>query len=205
MKKIRILLADDHAIVRSGLAAVLGFEDDLEVVGEAANGQRAVKLAAELKPDVVVMDLMMPVLNGAEATAKIRAADPDVNVLVLTTYGSSADIGRALEAGAAGAIMKSASNREIKSAIRHVAAGRRHVAPEIAAELADTPEPALTGRQAEILEAATRGFTNEDIARQLGITASCVKQHLSAVFQKLGVATRAEATALALRKQLLKI
>jgi len=147
----------------------------------------------------------MPVLNGAEATAQIVAATPEVRILVLTTYGSSADIGAALAAGALGAIMKSASNREIKAAIRHVAAGKRHVAPEIAAELASVPAALLTERQTEILSAATRGLTNDDIARQLGITSSCVKQHLSAVFQKLGVATRAEAVAIALRKQLLKI
>lgn len=184
---------------------MLGFEEDMEVVGEAANGQRAVKLAAELKPDVVIMDLMMPVLDGAGATARIRAADSSVNVLVLTTYGTSADIGQAIRAGANGAITKSASNREIKSAIRHVAAGRQHIAPEIGAELPSAPETMLTERQAEILGAATRGLTNDDIARQFGITSNGVKQHLSAVFQKLGAATRAEAVAIALRKHLLKI
>ena len=203
MKKIRILIADDHAIVRSGLSAVLGYEEDMEVVGEASNGQCAVRLASELKPDVIVMDLMMPVLNGADAAARIRAADNSVNVLILTTYGTSVDLSRALAAGALGAIMKSASNREIKAAIRHVAAGKRHVAPEICAELGDVPAACLTERQAEILNAAARGLTNEEIGRQFDISASCVKQHLSVVFLKLGVSTRAEAIAIALRRQML--
>lgn len=204
-RKTRILLADDHAVVRAGLAAILGFEDDFDVVGEAADGLQAVRQTLALKPDVVIMDLLMPVLNGAEATARIAAAAPQSRVLILTSYGTSEDLGRALAAGACGAVLKTVSNEALAAAIRAVAAGRPVVAPEIARMIADEPPTAeLTERQREILASATRGLTNEEIARQFGITASCVKQHLSSVFAKLGVANRAEAIAYALRKQLLK-
>lgn len=204
-RKTRILLADDHAVVRAGLAAILGFEEDFDVVGEAADGLQAVRQTLALKPDVVIMDLLMPVLNGAEATARIAAAAPQSRVLILTSYGTSEDLGRALAAGACGAVLKTVSNEALAAAIRAVAAGRPVVAPEIARMIADEPPTAeLTERQREILASATRGLTNEEIARQFGITASCVKQHLSSVFAKLGVANRAEAIAYALRKQLLK-
>lgn len=204
-RKTRILLADDHAVVRAGLAAILGFEEDFVVVGEAADGLQAVRQTLALKPDVVIMDLLMPVLNGAEATARIAAAAPQSRVLILTSYGTSEDLGRALAAGACGAVLKTVSNEALAAAIRAVAAGRPVVAPEIARMIADEPPTAeLTERQREILASATRGLTNEEIARQFGITASCVKQHLSSVFAKLGVANRAEAIAYALRKQLLK-
>lgn len=204
-RKTRILLADDHAVVRAGLAAILGFEEDFVVVGEAADGLQAVRQTLALKPDVVIMDLLMPVLNGAEATARIAAAAPQSRVLILTSYGTSEDLGRALAAGACGAVLKTVSNEALAAAIRAVAAGRPVVAPEIARMIADEPPTAeLTDRQREILASATRGLTNEEIARQFGITASCVKQHLSSVFAKLGVANRAEAIAYALRKQLLK-
>ena len=204
-RKTRILLADDHAVVRAGLAAILGFEDDFDVVGEAADGLQAVRQTLALKPDVVIMDLLMPVLNGAEATARIAAAAPQSRVLILTSYGTSEDLGRALAAGACGAVLKTVSNEALAAAIRAVAAGRPVVAPEIARMIADEPPTAeLTERQREILASATRGLTNEEIPRQFGITASCVKQHLSSVFAKLGVANRAEAIAYALRKQLLK-
>lgn len=204
-RKTRILLADDHAVVRAGLAAILGFEDDFDVVGEASDGLLAVRQALTLKPDVVIMDLLMPVLNGAEATARITAAVPQSRVLILTSYGTSEDLGRALAAGACGAVRKTVSNEALAAAIRAVVAGRPVIAPEIARMIADEPPTAkLTERQREILASATRGLTNEEIARQFGITASCVKQHLSSVFVKFGVANRAEAIAYALRKQLLK-
>lgn len=202
---IRILLADDHAVVRAGLSAILGFEDGLEVVGEAADGLQAVRKAIELKPDVIVMDLMMPVLNGAEATARIAAAAPHANVLILTSYGSADDIGRALDAGARGAVIKTISNEALADAIRKVADGQVCVDAEISKMLkSEPPVPELTERQRDILLSAARGLTNEEIARQFGITASAVKQHLSSVFAKLGVANRAEAVSYALRKQLLK-
>ena len=205
-QKIRILIVDDHAVVRAGLKAILGFEGDLNVVGESGDGRDAVRKASELHPDVVIMDLMMPKVGGADATDAIVAANPDTKVLVLTSYGSAADINRALESGATGALMKTASDDRLIAAIRSVAAGNRVIAPEIAKSLKMEPAgPDLTPRQREILKSVTRGLTNEDIAQQFGITASGVKQHLSAIFTKLGAASRSEAVAIALRKHLLKI
>ena len=203
--RITILLADDHTVVRAGLKAILGFEKDFLVVGEATNGIEAVKKARELKPGVVIMDLMMPKLNGADSTAQIAAALPQTRILILTTYGSAEDINRALDAGATGALMKTASNDQLASAIRKVAAGGKVLSAEIAKSIKlNPPITDLTLRQLEILRSVTRGLTNEDIAQQFGITASGVKQHLSAIFAKLGAASRSEAVAIALRRQLLK-
>ena len=200
------MIVDDHAVVRAGLKAILGFESDFDVVGEAGNGRDAAKRAADLKPDVVIMDLMMPKVGGADATAAILASQPDTKVLVLTSYGSAEDINRALTNGATGALMKTASDDQLIAAIRKVASGARVVAPEIAKALkAEPPVNDLTPRQLEILKSVTRGLTNEDIAKQFGITSSGVKQHLSAVFAKLGASSRSEAVAIALRKQLLKM
>ena len=205
-RKLRIMIVDDHAVVRAGLKAILGFESDFDVVDEAGNGRDAAKKAADLKPDVVIMDLMMPTVGGADATAAILTVQPDTKVLVLTSYGSAEDINRALTNGATGALMKTASDDQLIAAIRKVASGVRVVAPEIAKALkSEPPVNDLTPRQLEILKSVTRGLTNEDIAKQFGITSSGVKQHLSAVFAKLGAASRSEAVAIALRKQLLKM
>lgn len=202
---IKILIADDHTVVRAGLKAILGFEKDFSIVGEAMNGLDAVRKTKDLGPDVVIMDLMMPKLGGAEATAQIISENPNVRVLILTTYGSADDISRALDAGATGALMKTASNDQLASAIRKVAGGGKAVAPEISKALkVDPPITNLTPRQLEILHSVTRGLTNEDIARQFGITASGVKQHLSTIFVKLGASSRSEAVAIALHKHLLK-
>lgn len=203
--KTRIVIADDHAVVREGLKAILSFEGDFTVVGEAANGQDAVRCAKELLPDVIVMDLMMPQLNGADATAQIVKCAPSVKVLILTTYGSANDISRALDAGATGALMKTVTNKELADSIRKVAAGEKVVAQEIIKSISiNQPVPDLTARQMEILHSVARGLTNEDIAIQLGISANAIKHHLSAIFAKLGVATRAEAASIALQKHLLK-
>ena len=202
-KKIKVLIADDHGIVRAGLASILGFEDDIAVVGEANNGLHAVEQCKALRPDVIIMDLMMPQLNGVEATVRITREMPETKVMILTTYGSADDIGRALEAGAAGAMIKTVSNDTLVSAIRQIAAGGSCIAPEIRRMLkCEPPGPCLTERQREILAAAMRGLTNEDIARQFDITSSGVKQCLSKIYQKLNVANRAEAIAYALNKKI---
>jgi NarL family two-component system response regulator LiaR len=202
-KKIKVLIADDHGIVRAGLASILGFEDDITVVGEANNGLHAVAQCKALRPDVIIMDLMMPQLNGVEATVRITREMPETKVMILTTYGSADDIGRALEAGAAGAMIKTVSNDTLVSAIRQIAAGGSCIAPEIRRMLkSEPPGPCLTERQREILAAAMRGLTNEDIARQFDITSSGVKQCLSKIYQKLNVANRAEAIAYALNKKI---
>jgi len=205
MNKIRILIADDHTVVRAGLKAILAFEKDFDVVGEAANGLLAVKKAKELQPDVIIMDLMMPKLGGAEATAKIIDTDPGVRVLILTSYGSAEDINKALSAGASGVLMKTASDEQLSDAIRKVVQGVKVVPPEIARTMRlDPPVTDLTQRQLEILQSVTRGLSNEDIAKQFDISPSGVKHHLTAIFTKLGASTRSEAVAIALRKHLLK-
>lgn len=204
--KIKVLIVDDHAVVRAGLKAILGFENDIEVVGEAANGEDAARRAAELEPDVVIMDLMMPKVGGADATAAIRASNSSVKVLVLTSYGSAADIDRALKNGATGVLMKTASDDQLIAAIRTIATGGEVIPPDIATEThTDQSYCSLTQRQLAILESVTRGLTNEDIAKMFNITASGVKQHLSAIFLKLGAASRTEAVSIAMRRHLLKI
>ena len=206
MAKIRVLVADDHALVRMGLVALLETEDDIQVVGEADDGAVAVQKALKLKPDVVIMDLMMPVLDGIAATAELQRCSPKTKVLILTTTTVTEDIVRAIKAGASGAVAKSSDNAWLIDAIRKVADGKRVVAPEIEKLLAeDPPVSALTGRQTEILEAVTRGLTNADIALQLGISPESVKDHLNAIFSKLGAANRAEAATIAMRKHLLKV
>ena len=202
-KKIKVLIADDHGVVRAGLASILSFEDDIAVVGEATNGLQAIANCKTLKPDVVIMDIMMPHMNGADATERIAAEAPGSRVLVLTTYGAADDIGRALTAGAAGAIVKTISNEDLVSAIRCVADGGHYIAPEIKAMLKKEPTvPKLTERQREMLSLAMQGLTNPEIAHKLDISSSGVKQCLSAIFTKLNVSNRAEAIAYAVRKNL---
>lgn len=206
MKKIKILIADDHAVVRMGLASLFSAKSDFEVVGQAKNGEIAVRESKHLSPDVVVMDLMMPGMDGIEATRALRTAAPAARILILTSYTTSNDIARALEAGAQGAIMKSAENSELIAAIRKIASGSNYISPEIKTLMDnDPPLTALTGRQTEILQSLTRGLTNKDIAKQLGISIRSVEDHVNRILERIGAANRAEAVAIALRKHLLKI
>lgn len=206
MKPISVLLVDDHAMLREGLRAIFSFHKDIHVVGDAENGKEALQLVRDLKPDVVVMDLMMPVMDGLSATRKIKSEFQAVKVLILTTFGSSADVALALDDGASGAIMKDASRDDLLQAIRTIANGGSFLAPEIRRVINSEPRPKrLTDKQLTILESATRGFTNADIAKQLDISIDMVTQHMTAIYQKLGAANRTEAVAIALRKQLLKI
>ena len=205
MKKIRILLADDHTIMRMGLATLLESEPDMCVVGEAENGQVAIRLARELKPDVVIMDLMMPVLSGAEATRIIREENPGVRVIVLTTFGSSAELALAVRNGAAATLLKDTETADLVNVLRRVHEGKRIIPAEVLAMLDENAASAdLTPRQLTILQSITRGLSNAEIAKQLGISEIGVKKHLQVIFNKLGAATRAEAAAIALRRQLLK-
>ena len=204
--KIKVLIADDHTIVRIGLATLLNAEKDIEVVGEAKNGDMAVKEALRVNPDVIIMDLMMPIKDGAAATAEIREKLPTAKVIILTTFGASDGIAHALEAGAAGALMKTADDALIVSTVRDVVAGRTVISPDIRRLMAeDPPVPDLTERQAEVLQSMTRGLTNRDIAKQLGIRQDRVDEHVAAILTKIGAANRTEAVAIALRKHLLKI
>jgi len=204
-EKIRVLIADDHAMVRMGLASLLGTEPDIGVVGEAEDGEDAVKKAVSLKPDVVIMDLVMPKMDGAEATARIMNILPQTKIVLLTTYGSANGVASALAAGASGAMMKNADFDELASAIRKVASGEKAVSAEIERFIReDPPVTSLTRRQHDILAAVVRGLTNDDIAKQFSIQRSSVKDHLTAIFAKLGAANRSEAISIALRKQLIK-
>jgi DNA-binding NarL/FixJ family response regulator len=206
MKTIRVLIADDHTIVRIGLKALLGAENDIEIVGEAKNGEMAVKEAMRLQPDVVIMDLMMPKMDGAAATAALRDRLPEAKVIILTTFGSSDGIAHAIESGAAGALMKTADDAALISTIRSVAGGMTVISPEIRRLLAeDPPIPVLTSRQTEVLQSMMRGLTNRDIAKQLGIRQDGVNEHVAAILAKIGAANRTEAVAIALRKHLLKL
>ena len=202
--KTRILIVDDHALIRRGLADLLRYEKDLAVVGEASDGEAAVAVATELKPDVVVMDLMMPVMDGVEATRRIKAVLPEAKILILTTFGTSVDVARAIAAGASGAIMKDASMEDQLNAIRTVASGDKVLSPEIEKAVQEEPLPEFTERQQLILESIARGLTNKDIANMLDISSDAVKQHFAAICAKLGAANRAEAVSIALRKHLLK-
>ena len=205
MSKIRILLADDHAVVRMGLAALLNSQDDLEVVGQAKNGELAVSEAVRLSPDVVIMDLMMPVLDGAGATSRLRKEAPGVKVLVLTSYADSSAIAKAKATGASGALMKTAENTELLAAIRAIAAGGEYLSEEISALLAtDPPLTGITGRQSEVLEALALGLTTKKIASRLQISPRSVEDHVNNLLAKLGASNRSEAVAIALRKHLLK-
>ena len=203
---IRILIADDHALLRRGLATLLGFNKDIAVVGDAKNGEEAVKAAIKLKPDVVVMDLSMPVMDGVEATRQIRGALPDTYVLILTSYSTSVDVSRAMEAGASGAFVKDAEDERLVDAIRTVAAGGTAFSPEIEAMVRSDPHPPeLTERQRKILDDTSKGLSSEQIAARLGISAYAVNQHLDVIRRKLGAQNRTEAVAIAFRKQLFKV
>jgi DNA-binding NarL/FixJ family response regulator len=203
--KIKVLIADDHTIVRAGLTALLGTEKDIEVVGEAKNGAEAVSNAVELHPDVVIMDLMMPKMDGVEATKELLRKAPSVKTILLTTYGTSDGIAHALRAGARGAVLKNADNSELAKAIRIVAQGGDYISPDIRQQLAaDPPVPDLTPRQSEILESMVKGLTDRDIAELLGLSTESVSEHVGAIRQKIGAANRTEAVAIAMRKYLLK-
>ena len=206
MNKISILIADDHKIVRMGLKSLFAAEKDLAVVGEADDGEVTVRQALKLSPDIIIMDLMMPKKDGVAATAEIHAKLPGTRIVVLTSYSTSDTIAAALTAGAAGAIMKSADDSTLLTAVRTVATGKTFISPEVKGLLAfDPPAPTLSPRQQEVLDSLVKGFNNTEIANQLGISKTVVKEHVEGLLVKLGAANRTEAAAIALRKQLVKI
>jgi NarL family two-component system response regulator LiaR len=203
--KLKILVVDDHAIVREGLVSILKFQKDLTVVGEAADGAEAIRKTLQIKPNIVIMDLMMPNMGGAEATAEIKRTSPETKVLILTSFGSSAELSSAFANGADGAITKTLPKNEMLSAIRDVASGTHVMSPEIEQTLReDATMPTLTPRQLEILHSLTRGLTNDDIAREFGLSTAGVKFHLLTIFRKLNVSNRTEAVGLASRKHFFK-
>lgn len=205
MEKIRVLIADDHAIVRMGLASLLGTSKEIEIVGDAFDGEDAVRKSLTLRPDVVIMDLVMPRKDGVTAISELCERLPGTRILVLTTFNSSEEISRALEAGAMGAAMKSSANDKLITAVLTVAQGKRFLTPDIERLLKDDPPlPGLSPRQIEILESIVRGLTNKDISLELGISLESVKSHIKILLAKLGAASRTEAASIAQRKHLLK-
>ena len=206
MSKIRILIVDDHALMRMGLRSMLDMQPDMEVVGEAGNGQKAIDLAKSPTPDVVIMDLMMPKVNGAEATKAILEDHPETKIIILTSFGNSADLACAISNGAVGVQMKDAPTETLLKVIRKVIRGETAIPSDLlkAGELESAPIQ-LTEKQADILHSVVRGYANKDIAKQFGISEAGVKKHLRLIFAKLGAATRTEAVGIALHKQLLKM
>ena len=212
MNKIKILLAEDHVVVREGTRQLLENEEDLEVVGEAGNGEEAVRMAAQLQPDLVIMDIAMPRLNGIEATKQIKTLHPSIVVLILTAYDNDQYIFALLEAGAAGYLLKDVSGRELVNAVRAVCAGESILHPAVARkvinyfrsrdarlEAKQSLEP-LTQREMDVLKLASMGMNNKDIAQELHISVRTAQSHLGNIFNKLGVGSRTEAMVCALKK-----
>ena len=203
---IRVLVADDHPIVRSGIVALLESADDIEVVGTASTGLEAVELALQLGPDIVLMDLRMPGIEGDEATARLLAVRSEIRVVVLTTYETDASILTAIEAGASGYLLKAAPQEEILAGIRSVARGEVALAPSIAAMLVNRvkrPSVSLSAREKEVLGLVAQGHSNPSIAKQLFLSEATVKTHLLHAFEKLEVSDRTRAVTKAMELGLL--
>ena len=205
----RLLVADDHPVVRAGLRGMLASQPDFEVVAEAANGAEAVKLTDQLQPHVVLMDLRMPEMDGVTAIAQIKARHPSIQILVLTTYDSDADILPAIENGATGYLLKDAPREDLFEAIRSAAQGKPLLAPAIAARLMERmrgpTEEALSSREVEVLGLVAKGASNREIANQLWISEATVKSHLLHIFSKLNVTDRTAAVTKALERGILRL
>lgn len=206
MNKTKILIVDDHSVVRLGLASLFGTQADMQVVGVAEDGDEAVRLAVEKRPDVIVMDFAMPRMNGYEAMMELRQRLPSAKVLMLTSYVAADGVAKAVNAGVEGMLTKSDDDSALIPAVRRIAAGERVIPPEIERYLQDNPPlPELSPRQNAILDAMTRGLTNHDMAVLLGIRDDSVAKYIKTLMNKIGAANRAEAVAIALRKHLLKM
>lgn len=214
MEPIKVLIADDHPVVREGLSAMLGKEQDIQVVGEAENGVEAVNKAKKLQPDIILMDLRMPELDGVEAMCQIRAENPDIKFIVLTTYDNDEYIFKGIEAGARAYLLKDAPREELFKAIRAVYRGESLIQPAVAGKVLDRfaklsreaqiPE-ALSERELEVLKLMAKGAANKEIATKLFISESTVKTHIQSIFQKLEVGDRTEAVTKALQKGIIRL
>lgn len=211
---IKIVIADDHPIVREGLATVLSMEEDLEVVGQAANGVEAVSLARDLRPDVILMDLQMPEMDGVQAIREIKARSPEIGIIILTTYDTDEYIFTGIEAGARGYLLKDSPPAQVLEAIRAVQRGDSLIQPSVATRVLDrisqqahetAPEHVLSTRETEVLQLISTGAANKDIAAQLLIGESTVKTHVIHILNKLGVKGRTEAVVEAAKRGIIRL
>ncbi len=203
---IRVLCVDDHPLVRKGIASILANEADMELVGEANNGREAVEMFKEFKPDVVLMDLRMPELDGTSATRMIRQEAPEAKIIALTSYDGDQDIYRALEAGVRGYILKEMVHTEVVRAIRTVHSGKRLMPQEVAERLSEYfPQVALTPREVEVLGLVAKGMANKEIATRLGTASGTVKMHIQNILAKLGAADRTHAVTIAMERGILHL
>ena len=201
-----ILCVDDHPLVRKGIAAILANETDMKLVAEAGSGQEAVNAFRQFHPDITLMDLRMPGMDGIEATKQIRQIDPEAKIIALTSYDGDQEIYRALEAGVRGYILKESVHTEIVRAIRVVQSGKRLMPPEVAERLSEHfPQVALTPREIEVLQYVAKGFGNKEIGVRLGTAAGTVKMHLQNILSKLGASDRTHAVTLAIRRGIIHI
>ena len=209
METIKILMADDHPVVRAGIRGMLETQPDFEVIAEAENGREALDQTSKHKPDVVLLDLRMPEMDGVEAIGKIKENHPNIHILVLTTYDTDADIVRAVEAGATGYLLKDAPREELFRAVRATARGETVLAPPVAARLMskvrDKGDTALTAREIDVLMLVARGANNQDVGEKLHISTATVKSHLLQIYQKLGVSDRTAAVTTAIERGIIRL
>ena len=209
MEKINILMADDHPVVRAGIRGMLETQPDFDVVAEAENGREALEQVSRLKPDVVLMDLRMPEMDGVEAISKLKESFPEIYILVLTTYDTDADIVRAVEAGATGYLLKDAPRDELFRAVRATARGETVLAPPVAARLMgkvrDDGKTALSSREIDVLMLVARGASNQEVGKKLHVSTATVKSHLIQIYQKLGVSDRTAAVTTAIERGYIRL
>jgi DNA-binding NarL/FixJ family response regulator len=214
MEPIRIVIADDHPVVREGIISMIEREPDFKVIGEAKDGREAVRLALELKPDIVLIDLRMPELDGVEAISEISAIDPDIKFIILTTYSDDEYIFRGIEVGARAYLLKDAPREDLFKAIRAVYQGESLIQPVVASKILDRfaelsrqaqAPGTLSEREIEVLTLVAKGAANKEIATQLNITNSTVKTHITSIFQKLNASDRTEAVTQAIKKGIIRI